>query len=192
VTDLTREQKEALGRMMIEGAKKGDPDIVRGCLKRGADPDVPVQDSDGGSKKPVLHWMTAHFNEAAAQALVDGGANIEARDADGETALFGAIRAYNASAVEFLMKNGADPLAQSANNTVALDAARRLGTDFQSYRENRDRIIKSLTKDRGPPPERAKKPAANPAPDTQKDIQVLKPISLQPPHKKEGGLGFNL
>ena len=190
MTELTREQKEALGCMIVEGAKKGDADIVRGCLRRGADPDVAVQDGGSGPRKPALHWVARHFNEAAAQALVDGGANLEARDADGETALFVAIRDANSGAVDFLMKNGADPLAQSYNKTVAMDIARGLRTDYAEYRQVRDKIIKSLTKDWGPQPGRAKQPAETPQ-ETQHDIQALKPISLQQP-KKPGGLGFNL
>lgn len=202
MTDLTREQKEALGRMIVEGCKKGDVEIVQGCLRRGADPDVSVQDGDSGPRRPVLHWASYHFNDKTMQALIDGGANLEARDGDGETALFMAIRNSRTAAVECLMKNGADPLAQNYGKVVVLDVARGLRSDYDSYIATRNKIIKALTKDYGPPREdaRAKKApeaAADPAPPPQQqpandgdDIPVLKPISLQ--HKKGGGLGFNL
>ena len=201
MTDLTREQKEALGRMIIEGCKKGDVDIVRGCLKRGADPDVLVQDGDSGPRRPVLHWAAYHFNEKTMQALIDGGANLEARDNDGDTALFMAIKNSRTGAVECLMKNGADPLAQNYGKIVVLDVARGLRSDYDSYAAIRNQIIKALTKDYGPPREaaRERKPAeaAEPPPPPpplpsapDDDISVLKPISLKP--KKGGGLGFNL
>jgi ankyrin repeat protein len=194
MSDLTREQKEALGRMMVEGCKKGDVDIVTGCLKRGGDPDVSVQDGDSGPKRPVLHWAAYHFNEKTMQALIDGGANLEARDGDGDTALFMAMRNQKPAAVECLMKNGADPLAQNYSKVVALDIARTMRTDYAEYRENRASIIKALTKDYGPPHDvkaAAAAPVADPsAGQANDDIHVLKPIELKP--KKSGGLSFNL
>jgi ankyrin repeat protein len=135
------------------------------------------------------------------QALIEGGANLEARDEDGETALFMAIRNTKTAAVECLMKNGADPLAQSANKLVALDVARGLRTDYTEYARARDKIIKALTRDYMPQREASARPAtpveAPVAPvltpatadDTPQDISVLKPLSLQP---KRTGPGFNL
>jgi ankyrin repeat protein len=197
MTELTREQKEALGRMIIEGCKKGDVEIVKGCLKRGADPDVQVQDGDTSPRRPVLHWAAYHFNEKTLQALVDGGATLEARDDDGDTALFVAIRNSRTGAVECLMKNGADPLAQNYSKLVVLDVARGLRSDYDTYAATRDKIIKALTRDYGPPREsaRAKAPEKSPAEsaaaaDARDDIQILKPLAFQP--KKSGGLGFNL
>jgi ankyrin repeat protein len=191
VKDLTQQQKEALGRMMVEGCKKGDADVVLGCLKRGADPDVCVAESDSSAHRPVLHWAAFHFNEKCMQALVDYGANLEAQDTKGETALFFAIRNLKVPAVQFLMKSGADPLAMSSDKTVALDVARNLRTDYNSYAQQRDQIIKALTKDYGRAPEKQPPGVQDdaPAPATEGDIQVLRPIMLQP---KKGGHGFNL
>lgn len=206
MSDLSREQKEALGRMIVEGLKAGDAEIVRGCFLRGADPDVLVQDGDSGVKKPVLHWIAAHFNAAAAKTIIDNGANLEVRDADGDTALMFAIRKSNPEAVEFLMKNGADPVAQNYAKAVALDLARGLRQDYDFYTTQRMKIIKALTKDygfgegkgakpRASAPEAAAEKTEAPAPSAagvvEEDIPVLKPLSLQ--HKKKGGgLGFNL
>ena len=204
MTDLTREQKEALGKMMIEGCKKGDPEIIQGCFKRGADPDVSVQDGDSGARKPVLHWAAYHFNEKAMQTIIDGGANLETRDPGGDTALFVAIRNSRTAAVECLMRNGADPLAQNDSKQVAMDLARALREDYDQYATIRKQIIKALTKDYGLPREQSRKPAqpANdvvadimppPPPakpgDAEDDIQVLKPLSLQ---ARKTGPGFNL
>ena len=149
MSDLNQQQKEALGRMMVEGFKNNDAEIIAGCLRRGADPDVSVQDGDSGAKRPVLHWGAYHFNEKGLQAMLDHGANIEARDADGNTALVYAITNFKEEAVEFLMKHGADPLAQNRHGTVALDIARGLRTDYASYEKARGRILKMLTNDYG-------------------------------------------
>lgn len=143
------QQKEALGRMMVEGFRKGDAEIVAGCLKRGADPDVPVQDDDSGARRPVLHWAAYYFNEKGMQAMLDHGADIEARDDEGETALMCAIRRYKPEAVEFLMRHGANPVAQNHAGVVALDLARTLSANHPSYRAAREKIIKSLTADYG-------------------------------------------
>ena len=189
--EINQQQKEALGRIMVEGVKKSDAEVVVGCLKRGGDPDVSVQDGDSGPRKPVLHWAAVNFNEKCMQALLDHGANLEARDGDGETALFCAIRNTKIDAVAFLMKNGADPLAQNNSRAVALDIARGLRTDHQYYVQQRDTMIKTLMKDYGPPPERQPRRVQDDAaaPVTQEDIQILKPITLQP---KKGKHGFNL
>jgi hypothetical protein len=188
---LNMQQKEALARAMVEGLKRGDPEIVEGCLAQGGDPDVCVQDGDEGASRPVLHWVARYFNERAARAIVDHG-NVDARDPRGETALFFAIANRNPQAVAFLMKNGASPLAQNKDGTVALDVARKLGSGYSGDARH-TQILKAVTKDYG----RRDAPSA-PAPaiagdvkpeETQDDLRVLKPIELR--QHKSGG-GFNL
>ncbi len=117
-----------------------------------------VQDGDSGARRPVLHWGAYHFNEKGLQAMIDHGANLEARDGEGNTALVYAITNFKEEAVAFLMKSGADPLAQNKQGTVALDVARGLRTDYDSYAKARARIVKLLTKDYGAPPPAPQKP----------------------------------
>jgi hypothetical protein len=186
-----QKQMESFGRLVLEGLIKGDAEMVEGCLARGVDPNVSVPEPAGGAARPLLHWAARHFNEKCAQALLDRGANIEGRDGDGETPLFYAIRNSNVPAVDFLMKNGADPVAQNDKGVCACDIARGLRTDYDSYAKTRDKILKLLSRS-APAPARPQPDAGRDfAAATQDDIPVLKPIELQR-KKGAGGAGFNL
>lgn len=187
----SREQKEALGRLILEGLQKGDAEMIEGCLKRGADPDVSVQGPEGGPARPLLHWASKHFSEKCARTLLDHGAGIEVRDGEGETPIFFAIRCSNAAAVEFLMKNGADPVAQNAKGTCASDVARGLRTDYDSYAKTRDKILKALACGFSPAGDKPVPQAAKDFESAAAEIPVLKPIELQR-KKNSGGAGFNL
>lgn len=148
---MTPEQQEALGRMILEGFRTGDADVVEGCLKRGANPDVIFSDPSVKGPRPLLHWAAANFNEAAMAKLLDYGANIDIRDSSGNSALHFALSQSRADAIEYLMARGADPLAQNDNGTVALEAARSLRSDYDYYVQIRTRIIKAMTADYGAP-----------------------------------------
>src|SRR5690606_16023345 len=139
-----KEQQRAFGRLMVEGFKKGDAAMVRGCLERGADPNISVQNGDSGPWRPVLHWGAQHFNEACMQAMIDFGANLEERNGNGETALYHAVSQSQAAAVKFLMKSGASPVALDGNNKTPIDAALALRSDHDYYRNIRDPILKAL------------------------------------------------
>jgi ankyrin repeat protein len=197
VTEINREQQAALGRMIVEGLRKHDPAIVEGCLKRGADPNVQVAENDDSSaRRPLLHWSAANFDAQTAQLLLDYGADIEARNAGGETALIFAIRKSAGDAAEFLMKHGADPLAQDSNGVVALDQARKLPSEYSYQARTREQIIRALTADYNAsaapapePPQGESQPEGSPE-VLQKDLPIGKPMDLRPRHPP--GKGLNL
>lgn len=138
------EQQRAFGRLIVEGFRKGDAAMVRGCLEKGADPNVQVRDGDSGPWRPVLHWGAQHFDAACMQAMIDFGANLEERSGNGETALHHAVGRSHAAAVKFLMKSGASPVALDSNGKTPIDVALGLRSDHDYYSNIRDGILKSL------------------------------------------------
>ena len=68
--------------------------------------------------------MAVNFGSLAiARTLLDGGADVDARNADGATALHGAAFFGRAEALELLLDNGADPEAENDQGQTAQDAA---------------------------------------------------------------------
>jgi ankyrin repeat protein len=81
-------------------------------LERGADPNVKV----GQIQQTPLHMVAAYSDEvwsvSVAKALVDAGADIEATDREGNTALRVAAKHKNQTIVDLLLERGADPSTQ--------------------------------------------------------------------------------
>ncbi|MEZ0260135.1 MAG: hypothetical protein ACAH80_03955 [Alphaproteobacteria bacterium] len=177
MTALTPQQKESLTKLLIEGFKKGDPDMVRGCMDRGCDPLTIAQDAGSGSYRAGIQGAMYYFNEKCANELF-ATTSVNAKDSSGETPLFTALREGKPAAVEYLMKRGADPLAQNKNGNVASDIAIGMNTNSASGRDLRDRIIKALT---GPVVPEEQGPTAQFNTASSTDVKVMKTITLQKP-----------
>lgn len=79
--------------------------------------------------EPRTGWTALHFaansdNDAVVQALLVAGANVDARDAKGNTPLMIAAFKARARNVEILANYGAQLNAKNSNGLTALDAAR--------------------------------------------------------------------
>jgi ankyrin repeat protein len=104
-----KEERTAL----FDAVEAGHPDIVRMLLKAGADPDV--QDICGFT--PLMRLVIQNderngrdwFKPEVLHALIEGGANIEARGVGNKTALLTAAASNNLAYVKELLKNGAQP-----------------------------------------------------------------------------------
>jgi hypothetical protein len=175
MTALTAQQKEALVKLLIEGFKKGDPEMVKGCMDRGCDPLARAPEPGSSTYRAGIHWAMYYFNEKCANEVFSS-VSVNAKDASGETPLFTALREGKPAAVEYLMKKGADPLAQNQNGAVASDIAIGMRTDGQSYRDLRDRMLKALA---GPVVAEGKGTAAEFNTTSSADVKVMKPITLQ-------------
>jgi len=177
MTALTAQQKESLVKLLIEGFKKGDPEMVKGCMERGCDPLATAAEPGTSTHRAGIQWAMYYFNAKCADELF-ATTSVNAKDAAGETPIFTALREGKPAAVEYLMKRGANPLVQNRNGNVAADIAVNMRTDGQSYRDTRDRILKALT---GPvvAEERAATAEFNTA--SASDVKVMKTITLQKP-----------
>jgi len=104
---------------VILAARAGSVPCVRTMLEHGADPDRP-----GGVNgwTPLMHAV--HKNQrATAQALLDCGADVDARNPNGVTALIMAAGYGNTPMVELLLDRGADLHAQAADGATVFAAA---------------------------------------------------------------------
>src|SRR5579864_3382766 len=87
---------------LIDAAREGDAAAVRALLAHGADPNE-AAGNNGWS--PIQHAIHTH-QIASVQALIDGGANVNFRDPNGETPLMmGAGYGYT-DIVQLLLKRG--------------------------------------------------------------------------------------
>lgn len=95
---------------LVAAAQAGDAPTVAALLADGA----PADARSGGF--PALHQAAAADSVAALEALVAAGADLEAADRSGHTALARAALFGRADAVSFLLEAGADPNAHAAPN----------------------------------------------------------------------------
>ncbi len=89
---------------LMTAARTGNADVVRLLLGSGADIDA----TENWRGQNALMWATAEKNAAAAQALIDYGADVGARAEAGMTALLFAARAGDIDTVRTLLAGGAD------------------------------------------------------------------------------------
>jgi len=89
-----------------ECAAVGGGDVVRALVRAGAD----VNASDGAKRCTPLHMAARRGNVEIAGALLDCGANIEARDRSGDTPLKRAMNCRKAGVASLLRARGASNL----------------------------------------------------------------------------------
>src|SRR2546425_1546753 len=114
----------AMARDVMDlGAISNHAGLIRAAAAAGAplDPDQPLS--------APLHYAAARGNEAAVRALLDLGANPNAREMAGETALALAAEHGHRAVVEMLLAAGAEPNLKSRSSESPLLAAARRGFD---------------------------------------------------------------
>jgi uncharacterized protein len=142
--------QDADGRtVLIAAAARGDLEVVNKLLSRGADPNVkdkrnytalshaseamyedavdallsrPEVDpnSRGLNNRPVLLAYVWRDNKARVEKLLARGADVNAQDADGDTALHGAAQTGNVEIIRMLLDKGANPNAQNRSGGTPL------------------------------------------------------------------------
>jgi hemoglobin len=95
-------------------------DVTRVLLAAGATVDV----ASGPTRGTALHQAARRGNVSVAQALLDYGATIDARDAKGQTPLRRAVNCRQLQIVRLLVQHGADPHAADRRGVTPLDVAR--------------------------------------------------------------------
>ena len=104
-------------------AMKGDMDAVRSLVKQHPN-DVNVTQPDGGT---ALLWAAYWNDDAAVEALIAAGANVNAANRYGVTPLSQACINGNAQMVEALLKAGADANTFQHEGQTALMTAAKAG-----------------------------------------------------------------
>jgi hypothetical protein len=110
--------REAEGHTPLYRASTGN--LARVLLEAGATADV----TSGPTRGTPLHQAARRGNVPVAEALLDHGATIEARDAKGQTPLRRAINCRQPEMVRLLVQRGADPHAADRRGVTPLDVAR--------------------------------------------------------------------
>jgi hypothetical protein len=95
-------------------------DVARVLLAAGATVDV----ASGPTRGTALHQASRRGYVSVAQALLDHGATIDARDAKGQTPLRRAVNCRQLQIVRLLVQHGADPRAADRRGVTARDVAR--------------------------------------------------------------------
>jgi hypothetical protein len=110
--------KEPEGHTPLYRASTGE--VARVLLAAGATVDVP----SGPTRGTPLHQAARRGCGSVAAALLDHGANIDARDSKGQTPLRRAVNCRQLQLVPLLVRRGANPQAEDNRGVTPLDVAR--------------------------------------------------------------------
>jgi hemoglobin len=110
--------REAEGHTPLYRASTGD--VVHVLLAAGATVDV----VSGPTRGTALHQAARRGSVSVAQALLDRGATVDARDAKKETPLRRAVNCRQIEIVRLLIRHGADPHTADRRGVTPLRAAR--------------------------------------------------------------------
>ncbi len=109
----------AVDAPVADAAMRQDIETVRGLIAQGADPDAAH-----GDGMTALHWAAQADDVGLVAALLDAGADVEARTRlGGHTPLHVAGRSANEGAVAALLEGGADPNAVTTTGATPLHFA---------------------------------------------------------------------
>jgi ankyrin repeat protein len=104
-----------------ECSAPGASQIVRALLQRSP---ASVNATHGVKRCTALHMAARRGNVDVIGALLDGGADIEARDSAGETPLRRAVNCNKVEAAKLLLARGADPHSKGSKALTPARAAR--------------------------------------------------------------------
>ncbi len=110
--------REPEGHTPLYRAATGE--VARVLLAAGASVDVP----SGPTRGTPLHQAARRGSDSVATALLDHGANIDARDSKGQTPLRRAVNCRKLQVVHLLVRRGANPHAEDNRGVTPLDVAR--------------------------------------------------------------------
>jgi truncated hemoglobin YjbI len=104
----------------VANESTGGATVIKALIQAGAD----VEACEGVKRCTPLHMAARRGNVAAAEALLDCGANIEARDSLGETPLRRAVNCVKIDVARLLLARGADPHSVGSKGLTPFTAAR--------------------------------------------------------------------
>ena len=99
----------------------GASQVVRALLERTP---ADVNAAYGVKRCTALHMAARRGNTEVIRALLDAGADIEARDSKGETPLRRAVNCNKVAAAKLLLERGANPYSKSSEGLIPAHAAR--------------------------------------------------------------------
>jgi hypothetical protein len=113
--------RQHLGRTLLhEAASGGDPELIRLLVARGLN----VNAVDDHFHNPPLECAVGHDKAQAVAALLEAGANVNQRGANGRPPLYTAVLGKHVKIVQMLLAAGADPTIADMSGQTPLDLAR--------------------------------------------------------------------
>jgi len=97
------EVRDNAGLMTLRATQDGENVLIRLLMERGAS----IETRSGQAKTPLIIAASMYSNEEAVAILLDAGADIEAKDDDGSTALSEATSNNRRSVMKMLLSRGA-------------------------------------------------------------------------------------
>ena len=187
MASLDDKQQYSLNALLYDAVIDKNLERVKLCLSRGAQAgraDMAAYfRARADDNEPLAHVALQNYHGEILNALAQAGLEIDAKNADGDTALSRAAHLQRLECVTNFLALGASPLAENDAGKTVLDVARE-NNGFSSQ-DRRNAIIDALLAAVPLPGEfngAAKKSAAV---TTAEAITVNKPIALTP-HKKDG------
>ena len=111
----------------------GHLELVKYLLEKSADVNLAARNS---MKTTPLHSAAARRRTAIARILLEGGAEVNARQTSGVTALHSAAHNGNLELLKILLENGADKTLRTEEGKTALDfAAEKDFTEIEAFLE---------------------------------------------------------
>lgn len=120
------------GTALHYAAGHGDMSMVKALLERGERVDAPIEKS---GETPLIVACREWAHSYIMEPLLVGGADVNARDKEGKTALYHAVDPLpNLPLVELLLDHGANPLIPDNQGVTPITKARRLGWEDMAAR----------------------------------------------------------
>lgn len=110
------------GRRLLEASQRGEPSTVRALLRDGVSPDA------RWSEQGIAALMVA-IDATTVEALVSAGADVNAQDDFGRTALMWQARRGDLTVLKSLLDAGADRGLRDAEGKLARDYASSVSHD---------------------------------------------------------------
>ena len=118
---VANENASILEHPILDAARTGTAQEIVAALK----PDAGSRDIRTNVGSTPLHLAAANADPGALKALIDAGANPNARDHDGMTPLHVAAYSQNAAHAQLLLEAGANPHALTASGRDPTSVARK-------------------------------------------------------------------
>lgn len=153
VREMSKEEQGILDKLLIEAVTNRDLPHIQTYVEKGANVNVSAGEvsrylyRNGGNNHystnaPLIHLMYAKgLKTDIADYLIAEGADVDSRDARGNTLLMLAAKGGDLPAAKYFVSKGADVFAKNYNGEIVLDVARTLET---GHHQNRQQIIDVL------------------------------------------------